>query len=59
MSCDLRIMISPSKRSTGCCRYTGDALVWIGVAGYASMIAYGFYKDFNIVMTGSRHSDCS
>jgi len=39
--------------------YRSDLLVWVGVESYASMIVYGFYKDFSIVMAGPRHSDCA
>jgi len=39
--------------------YRATPLVWIVISSYASMIAYGFYKDFSIVMPGPKRSDCS
>ena len=39
--------------------YESELLVWVGVGIYTSMIVYGFYKDFSIVMPGPRHSDCA
>lgn len=33
--------------------------VWIGVDEYSSTVIYGFYKDFEVVISYSNFSDCS
>lgn len=60
MECNLRIMnyfVDEVARLLAL--YRSTPLVWIGLDDYASMIVYGFYGDFNIVMPGTRHSDCA
>jgi len=39
--------------------YRATPLVWVSIDSYASMIVYGFYRDFSIVMSNLRHSDCA
>ena len=39
--------------------YRSTLLVWIGVETYSSMIIYGFYKDFSIVMSYPAYSECN
>jgi len=34
-------------------------VVWVAVDNYAAFNVYGFFKDFQIEMTYSRHSECS
>ncbi|WP_426808034.1 hypothetical protein ABOC32_16800 [Pseudomonas sp. WOUb67] len=40
-------------------KYRAKPLVWIGEASYQSTILYGYYKEFNLVISGPTASDCS
>ena len=40
-------------------RYRAKPLVWIGEASYEATIIYGYYREFNIVISGPTVSDCS
>jgi hypothetical protein len=40
-------------------KYRAKPLVWIGEATYQSTILYGYYKEFNLVISGPTVSDCS
>lgn len=40
-------------------KYRAKPLVWIGEATYQSTILYGYYRDFNLVISGPTVSDCS
>lgn len=40
-------------------KYRAKPLVWIGEASYQSTILYGYYRDFNVVISGPTASDCS
>lgn len=40
-------------------KYRAKPLVWIGEASLQSTILYGFYKEFNLVISGPTASDCS
>ncbi|WP_109514759.1 hypothetical protein [Pseudomonas ovata] len=40
-------------------RYRAKPLVWIGEASYEATIIYGYYRDFNLVISGPTQSDCS
>ena len=60
MTCNLRIPnYSVDEVARLLALYRSTPVVWVGLEAYASMIVYGFYEDFSIVMPGSRHSDCS
>lgn len=60
MTCDMRILnTSLDEVHRLLAIYRSTPVVWVGIAEYSSMIVYGFYKDFSIVMPGPRHSDCS
>ena len=39
--------------------YRATAVVWVGSADYASMIVYGFYKDFSITIPYPKYSICT
>ena len=39
--------------------YRATAVVWVGSADYASMIVYGFYKDFSITIPYPKYSVCT
>lgn len=40
-------------------KYRAKPLVWIGEASFQSTILYGYYKEFNLVISGPTVSDCS
>ncbi|QDY37609.1 hypothetical protein [Pseudomonas putida] len=40
-------------------KHRARPLVWIGEASYQSTILYGYYKEFNLVISGPTASDCS
>lgn len=40
-------------------KHRAKPLVWIGEASYQSTILYGYYKEFNLVISGPTASDCS
>lgn len=40
-------------------KYRAKPIVWIGEASFQSTILYGFYKEFNLVISGPTASDCS
>lgn len=40
-------------------KYRAKPLVWIGEASFQSTILYGYYKEFNLVISGPTASDCS
>lgn len=40
-------------------RYRAKPIVWIGEATYEATIIYGYYREFNIVISGPTVSDCS
>jgi len=40
-------------------KYRAKPLVWIGEASYQSTILYGYYREFNLVISGPTVSDCS
>lgn len=40
-------------------KYRAKPLVWIGEASYESTILYGYYKEFNLVISGPEASDCT
>ena len=40
-------------------KHRAKPLVWIGEANYQSTILYGYYKEFNLVISGPTASDCS
>lgn len=40
-------------------KYRAKAVVWIGEAAYESTIIYGYYREFNLVISGPTVSDCS
>ncbi|MCE0961807.1 hypothetical protein [Pseudomonas putida] len=40
-------------------KYRAKPLVWIGEASVQSTILYGYYKEFNLVISGPTASDCS
>lgn len=40
-------------------KYRARPLVWIGEASFQSTILYGYYKEFNLVISGPTASDCS
>ncbi|MBS6039756.1 hypothetical protein [Pseudomonas sp.] len=50
-------MISQVQRLLS--KYRAKPLVWIGEASYQSTILYGYYKEFNLVISGPTASDCS
>ncbi len=49
--------VSSVKRKLA--RYRARPLVWIGDHGHEATIIYGYYRDFNIVISGIEKSDCS
>ncbi|MDT3749739.1 hypothetical protein [Pseudomonas kurunegalensis] len=50
-------MVSQVQRLLG--KYRAKPLVWIGEASFQSTILYGYYKEFNLVISGPTASDCS
>lgn len=40
-------------------RHRAKPIVWIGEAGYQSTILYGYYREFNLVISSPTVSDCS
>lgn len=40
-------------------KYRAKPLVWIGEVSYPSTILYGYYREFNLVISGPTVSDCS
>lgn len=40
-------------------KYRAKPIVWIGEAAYPSTIIYGYYREFNLVISGPKFSDCS
>ena len=40
-------------------KYRAKPLVWIGEASFQSTILYGYYREFNLVISGPAASDCS
>lgn len=50
-------MVSQVQRTLS--KYRAKPLVWIGAAEYQSTILYGYYKEFNLVISGPTVSDCS
>lgn len=40
-------------------KYRAKPLVWIGEASFQSTILYGYYREFNLVISGPTVSDCS
>jgi hypothetical protein len=60
LSCDVtvkNIYLDEVVRQLSMMRAT--LLVWIGSADYSSLIAYGFYKDFSVVIPYIKYSVCS
>ncbi|MFP3849134.1 hypothetical protein [Pseudomonas sp. W5-01] len=49
--------VSATQRTLA--KYRAKPLVWIGEATYQSTIIYGYYREFNLVISGPTVSDCS
>jgi len=60
MSCDIIIeKASIADVQNLLASYRTTLLVWIGSEDYASLIVYGFYKDFNIIISYPSFAICS
>jgi len=60
MTCDVQIeSVSIDDVQRILALYRASPLVWIGSETYSSMIAYGFYKDFSIIISYPTFAICS
>ena len=60
MSCELTVPTnSIADIQNTLARYRTTLLLWVGVDDYASTIIYGFYRDFNIVLSYPAFAICS
>lgn len=60
MSCDVLIeSVSIADVQNLLASYRSTLLVWVGSESYSSMIIYGFYKDFSIVISYPTFAICS
>lgn len=60
LTCDLRVKnLALDETVRQLSLYRATPIVWIGSENYSSLIIYGYYRDFSMVMPGNIHSKCS
>jgi hypothetical protein len=60
LSCDLTIQNSSLDEIQNLLAFLrANILVWVGSETYSSLIVYGYYKDFSIVVPGPTKAECT